>query len=43
MNAVTAAIINNTYAELSIFIVLSNWLDDIAYEQEVNKSGINSV
>lgn len=33
MKAVTAAIINNTYTELSIFIVLSNWLDNISYEQ----------
>jgi hypothetical protein len=33
MKAVTAAIINNTYTELSIFIVLSDSSDDITYEQ----------
>ena len=33
MNTVIAAIINTSYKELSNFIVLSNWLDDIAYKK----------
>jgi hypothetical protein len=33
-----AAVINTTYKELSIFIVLSNWLDDITYKMTNQES-----